>query len=250
MWCFGVRGKGLLTWLGGRGKFCLGALLGGLQQDLPHLQTDTDINLPKHCPDPVLPPTPWISAGHRGAQASSQDHLLELCPMHAMACTGTLPASLSHCSTARTFWLRVRSRDVWQRRCLCPACHCPCVESLELVLCSAAGAGSPRSMATSCSSGSVSVSLLASDEDRLMGSSFSHKTSAPVRKGWHEAGHGSDLVPGTTQHRQPEPWGGRRRGSALPALRSSLVRVGEPRPAAKCRGVFPANVRLLMSAPS
>lgn len=62
--------------------------------------------------------------------------------------------------------------------------------------------------------------------------------------------HGSDLVPGTTQHRQPEPWWGRRKGSALPALRSSLVRVGEPRPAAKCRGVFPAKVRLLMSAPS
>lgn len=43
--------------------------------------------------------TPWICAGPRGAQASSQEHLLELCPMHAMACTETLPASLSHCTT-------------------------------------------------------------------------------------------------------------------------------------------------------
>lgn len=42
----------------------------------------------------------------------------------------------------------------------------------------------------------------------------------------------------------------KREGSTLPALRSSLVRVGEPRPAARCKGVFPAKVRLVTSAPS
>lgn len=47
-----------------------------------------------------------------------------------------------------------------------------------------AGDGSPSSMPTSCSSGSASVSLLASDEEGLMGSSFSFSTSAPVGEGW------------------------------------------------------------------
>lgn len=89
----------------------------------------------------------------------------------------------------RTFWLRVRSRGLWQWRCLCPACPCPCMGGLGLVLRSTARAGSPSSMASSCSSGSASVSL-ASDEDGLMGSSFSHSTSAPVREGWTEPPEG------------------------------------------------------------
>lgn len=36
----------LLTWLGGSRQFHLRALLGSLQQDFPHLQTDTDVSSP------------------------------------------------------------------------------------------------------------------------------------------------------------------------------------------------------------
>lgn len=233
----GWEGKGLLTWPGGSGQFCLGPLLGGLQQDLPHLQTDMDVSLPKHCPDPPLPP-----------------HTLDLCRTQRSTdiLTGASPVtapfipwpaqkhSQQVCPTVpHTFWLRVRSRDVWQRRCLCPACQCPCVEGLELVLCSAARAGSPRSMASSCSSGSVSVSLLASDEDRLMGSSFSHKTSAPVRKGWCEPG--SDLVPGTTQHRQPELWGGKEEGQCLTSFKEQFGEGGGAQASSQVQGGVPSE---------
>lgn len=61
-------------------------------------------------------------------------------------------------------------------------------------------------------------------------------------------------MPGHPPPRRGQPGlrGGRekREGSTLPALRSNLVRVGEPKPAAKCRGVFPAKVCLFKSAPS
>lgn len=54
---FKQGGKGLLTWLGGSGQFRLGPLLRGLQQNLPHLQTDMGCqHPPKHCPDPLSPP--------------------------------------------------------------------------------------------------------------------------------------------------------------------------------------------------
>lgn len=84
-----------------------------------------------------------------------------------------------------TFWLRVRSSGVWQRRGRGPVSSCSCSGSgWGLGAGGVAGDGSPSSMPTSCSSGSASVSLLASDEEGLMGSSFSFSTSAPVGEGW------------------------------------------------------------------
>lgn len=97
----GWEGKGLLTWLGGSGQFCLGALLGGLQQDLPHLQTDRDVSLPKHCPDPPLPP-----------------HTRDLCRTQRSRdiLTGASPVTLPHpcCSLHRN----IPSQFV-------PLCHTP-----------------------------------------------------------------------------------------------------------------------------
>lgn len=52
-----LGGGGLLTWLGVSGQLCLGALLGGLQQDLPHLQTDTWMSASlKAVANPASPP--------------------------------------------------------------------------------------------------------------------------------------------------------------------------------------------------